>query len=50
MKKPPHGTEEKVAKMTLATVYPCYVAKVEKKGRTTKELDEVIKWLSLIHI
>ena len=46
MKKPPPGTEKKVAKMTLATVYPCYVAKVEKKGRTTKELDEVIKWLT----
>ena len=37
MKKPPPGTEEKVAKMTFASVYPHYVAKVEKKGRTNKE-------------
>ena len=46
MKMPPPGTEEKVAKMTFASVYPHYVAKVEKKGRTNKELDEVIKWLT----
>lgn len=32
--------------MTLASVYPHYVAKVEKKGRTKKELHEVIKWLT----
>ena len=32
--------------MTFASVYPHYVAKVEKKGRTKKELHEVIKWLT----
>ena len=46
MKKPPPGTEERIAKMTFASVYPLYVAKVEKKGRTKKELHEVIKWLT----
>lgn len=46
MKKPPPGTEERVAKMTFGSVYPHYVAKVEKKGRTKKELHEVIEWLT----
>ena len=31
---------------TVASVYPHYVAKVEKKGRTRAELDEVIEWLT----
>ncbi len=46
MKKPPPGTEERIAKMTFASVYPHYVAKVEKKGRTKEELHKVIKWLT----
>ena len=46
MKKPSPGTEERIAKMTFASIYPLYVAKVEKKGRTKKELHEVIKWLT----
>jgi hypothetical protein len=32
--------------MPFASVYPAYVAKVEKKGRTKAELDEVIEWLT----
>ena len=32
--------------MTFASVYPHYVTKVEKKGRTRKELHEVIEWLT----
>ena len=32
--------------MTFASVYPLLVAKVERKGRTKKELHEVIKWLT----
>lgn len=32
--------------MPFARVYPLYVAKVEKKGRTVAELDEVIRWLT----
>lgn len=46
MKQPPPGTEERIAKMTFASVYPHYVTKVEKKGRTKKELHEVIAWLT----
>jgi hypothetical protein len=37
---------DRIAKMTFATVYPLYLAKVEKKGRTKEELHEVIKWLT----
>jgi hypothetical protein len=32
--------------MIFASVYPHYVAKVEKKGRTKKELHQVIEWLT----
>jgi hypothetical protein len=32
--------------MTFASVYPMYVAKVEKKGRTKEELHQVIEWLT----
>jgi len=46
MKKPPAGTVERIAKMTFASVYPHYVARVEKNGRTKKELHEVIEWLT----
>ena len=38
--------DERIAKMTFASVYPHYVAKVEKKGRTQAELHEVITWLT----
>jgi hypothetical protein len=37
---------QRIAKMTFASVYPHYVAKVEKKGRTKEELHEVIEWLT----
>lgn len=37
---------EKVAKLTFASVYPHYVMKVERKGRTVDELHEVIEWLT----
>jgi hypothetical protein len=37
---------ERFAKMTFASVYPLYLKKVEKKGRTKKELNEVIEWLT----
>lgn len=36
----------RVFTMSVASVYPAYAAKVEKKGRTTEELDEVICWLT----
>ncbi len=37
---------EKMAKITFATVYPYYVKKVEVKGRTVAELHQVIEWLT----
>lgn len=37
---------EQVAKMTFASVYPHYLSKVEKKGRSKEELHEVIHWLT----
>ena len=36
----------RIAKMTFASVYPMYVQKVEKKGRTKEELHQVIEWLT----
>lgn len=38
--------DERIAKMTFASVYPHYVTKVEKKGRTKAELHQVIHWLT----
>ena len=38
--------DERIAKMTFSSVYPHYVAKVEKKGRTKEELHQVIEWLT----
>ena len=38
--------DERIAHMTFASVYPMYVAKVEKKGRTKKEFHQVIEWLT----
>lgn len=38
--------DQRIAKMTFASVYPLYLAKVEKKGRTKAELDQVIQWLT----
>jgi hypothetical protein len=36
----------KIYTMSVARVYPLYIAKVEKKGRTKAELDEIICWLT----
>jgi len=38
--------DERFAGMTFASVYPHYLAKVEKKGRTKEELHQVIEWLT----
>lgn len=38
--------DKRIAEMTFSSVYPHYVAKVEKKGRTEGELLEVIRWLT----
>ena len=37
---------QKIAKMIFASVYPLYLAKVERKGRTKEELHQVIEWLT----
>lgn len=44
--KKPHNHDERIAKMIFASVYPHYVTKVEKKGRTKEELHQVIEWLT----
>ena len=38
--------DERIARLTFASVYPLYLVKVEKKGRTKEELDQVIEWLT----
>ena len=42
----PTKQDERIASMTFASVYPHYVAKVERKGRTKHELHQVIEWLT----
>jgi hypothetical protein len=37
---------ERLAKMTFASVYPLYINKIERKGRNIQELDQVIEWLT----
>ncbi|MEN3322669.1 DUF2200 domain-containing protein [Mariniflexile soesokkakense] len=44
--KPTPEHNERIATMTFASVYPHYVTKVEKKGRTEDELQQVIEWLT----
>jgi len=44
--KTPAKQNARIAKMSFAKVYPLYVNKVEKKGRTKEELDQVIHWLT----
>lgn len=46
MKEPPPGTADRIAKMTIGNIYPLYLTKIERKGRTEKELQEVIGWLT----
>ena len=38
--------DARIAKMIFASVYPHYIKKVERKGRTKEELHQVIKWLT----
>ena len=38
--------DKKIAELSFASVYPHYITKVEKKGRTIEELHQVIKWLT----
>lgn len=43
---PPVSRHERIANMIFADIYPLYVNKVEKKGRTEEELLQVLKWLT----
>lgn len=36
----------RIFKMAMSSIYPLYITKVERKGRTKSELDEVIRWLT----
>lgn len=38
--------QHRIYKISFASVYPHYVAKAEKKGRTKAEVDQVIRWLT----
>lgn len=40
------NSDEKIAKMTFSSVYPHYLNKVERKGRSKEELHQVIHWLT----
>lgn len=40
------GTRHRIYSMSVSRVYPLYVAKVERKGRTKAEVDEIILWLT----
>ncbi|MBP6730777.1 MAG: DUF2200 family protein, partial [Chitinophagales bacterium] len=40
------SNNERVYRMLFSSVYPLYIAKAEKKGRTKAEVDEVIFWLT----
>ena len=46
MKQADSTTKHRIYTMSVASVYPFYVAKAEKKGRTKAELDEIIRWLT----
>ena len=39
-------TKHRIYAMSVASVYPLYVAKAEKKGRTKAEVDKIIRWLT----
>lgn len=42
----PDKTRPRIYAMSFARVYPAYVAKVEKKGRSREEVDTIIRWLT----
>ena len=44
--QPTSEYNDRMAKMSFASLYPHYLIKVQKKGRTIEELHEVIEWLT----
>lgn len=45
MESPAHK-KHRIYTMSVASVYPLYIKKVERKGRTKDEVDEIIQWLT----
>jgi hypothetical protein len=43
---PKKNNNERIYRMIFGSVYPLYIQKAEKKGRTAKEVDEIITWLT----
>ncbi len=43
---PKTSTKPRIYTMPFVSVYPAYIAKAEKKGRTKREVDEIILWLT----
>ena len=43
---PPKSSDERIANMTFASIYPIYVSKIEEKLRNEDELQQVLKWLT----
>ena len=41
--------KHKIYTMSFAKVYPLYISKAEKKGRTKSEVDEIIHWLTGVY-
>jgi hypothetical protein len=39
-------TKHRIYTISFASIYPLYIAKAEKKGRTKTEVDEIIRWLT----
>lgn len=39
-------TKHRIYSMSFARIYPLYIEKAEKKGRTKEEVDEIIRWLT----
>src|SRR3954468_17067857 len=46
MKQEVAGTKHRIYAMSFARVYPEYIAKAERKGRTKTEVNEIIRWLT----
>lgn len=46
MKQAVPGAKPRIYSMSFASVYPMYIAKAEKKGRTKTEVDDIIRWLT----
>lgn len=41
-----NSNAQRIYKIPVASVYPHYITKAEKKGRTKDEVDEIIRWLT----